>query len=421
VEAVIQADIVSIGDELLIGQTVNTNAAWMGERLNAEGIRVHRITGISDQQSEILRALDECAARSSIVLITGGLGPTKDDVTKHTLCDYFQSHLELHTPTLERITEFFTSRGLPMLDVNRDQALMPHNAVVLENQRGTANGMWFERNGTVFVSMPGVPYEMVWLMEHEVMPRLLAYFRRPAIVHRTILTQGVGESFLAKKISEWETSLSEVSIALAYLPSPGQVKLRMSMYGVADEQEMRRRIQVKEKELHSLIGEHIFGYEKDTLSSVVGTLLAQRQQTLTIAESCTGGYLAHQVTSTPGASAYFNGSLITYAEERKSAILGVPAALIGEKGVVSEEVAIAMAAGARKLMNADYALSTTGIAGPDGGTEEVPVGTIWIGLDGPAGARAAKFRFGQNRERNIQMAAQSALNLLRKEILGLNG
>lgn len=417
----IHADIVSIGDELLIGQTVNTNAAWMGETLNAAGIRVHRVTGISDQKSEIENTLDECGKRSSIVLITGGLGPTKDDVTKHTLCEYFGSRLEIHEPTLERITRFFASRNLPMLDVNRDQALMPHNALVLENQRGTANGMWFEKNGTVYVSMPGVPYEMMWLMEQEVMPRLLAHFQRPAIVHRTILTQGVGESFLARQIADWESSLAEESISLAYLPSPGQVKLRMSMYGGMDESEMRRRIERKETELKAIIGEHIFGYEKDSLSSVIGALLAARGATLTIAESCTGGYLAHQVTSTPGASKYFNGSFVTYAESRKTAILGVPAELISDKGVVSQEVAIAMARGARRLMQADYALSTTGIAGPDGGTEAIPVGTIWIGLDGPQGSVAKEFRFGQNRERNIQMAVQSALNLLRKEILGLNG
>lgn len=419
-EEVISAEIVSIGDELLIGQTINTNAAWMGEVLNAAGVRVHRVTGISDQASEIKNILNEALGRSNIVLITGGLGPTKDDLTKWTLSEYFGAKLVQDETTLQRITDFFERRGLPMLETNRDQALMPDNCIILHNLRGTANGMWFEREGKVVVSMPGVPYEMTWLMEHEVMPRLKQHFRRPEIVHRTVLTQGVGESFLAEKIKHWEDSLKERGIALAYLPSPGMVKLRMSAYGGGTQEELKAKIAERESALVLLIGEHIYGYEKDTLSSVVGELLAASGKTITVAESMTGGHIAQLITGTPGSSRYFLGSYVTYDERIKSQELGVPASLISAEGVVSEAVAKAMAEGARKAMNADYALATTGIAGPDGGTEATPVGTVWIGLSTPEKTVARVFRFGQNRERNIQMAGQSALQILRKEILSIN-
>jgi nicotinamide-nucleotide amidase len=254
-----QAEIISIGDEILIGQTVNTNAAWMGEELNAIGIRVHRTTSVSDDKQEIINILNEASARSKVILITGGLGPTKDDITKKTLCEYFNTELVLDQVSLERVESFFKGRGLPILEVNRLQAMVPKDSITLHNLRGTANGMWFERDGVVFVSMPGVPYEMVWLMETEVLPRIQAFFQRPAIVHRTILTTGVGESFIAETIKDWENSLEELNIKLAYLPSPGSVKLRMSAYGGGSEEQLKAKIVEKEKELLVMISEHVYG------------------------------------------------------------------------------------------------------------------------------------------------------------------
>lgn len=413
------AEIISIGDELLIGQTINTNSAWMGEFLNTEGIRVGRVVTISDDNDEIVSALDAALQRAQLVLITGGLGPTKDDVTKKTLTDYFGMKLVRNEVTLERIRLFFESRGLPMLPVNEAQALVPDGCTVLHNQRGTADGMWFEKEGRVIVSMPGVPYEMEWLMENEVMPRLKFFFQRPAIVHRTILTTGIGESFLAERISAWEDSLAAEQIKLAYLPSPGMVKLRMSAYGGKPEEELKSAIARKERELENLISGYIFGYEKDTLSSVVGEALKNRNATISIAESCTGGMISHMITSVSGSSAYFLGGLITYNEKIKIAELGVSADLIAEKTVYSEEVARAMAEGAVKTFGSDFAISTTGVAGPND-SEGVTVGTIWVAAAGRDRSACVKLRLGRNRGRNILMASDAALNLLRKEFLQIN-
>ncbi len=414
-----QAEIISIGDELLVGQTINTNAAWMGEQLNKDGIRVYRATSIADEHSEILKAMDEASKRSQLVLITGGLGPTKDDVTKHALCDYFQTELVMNEEVLQRVTEMFAARNLPMLEVNKKQAELPASCIIIPNLRGTASGMWFEKDGVVFVSMPGVPYEMEHLMENVLLEKFRNHFHRPAILHRTILTIGVGESFLAKQIEDWENSLAEHKISLAYLPSPGMVKLRMSAYDVRDKDAVKNIIDRKENELLSIIQDHVYGFEKDTLQSVIGNLLRETKATLTLAESCTGGSIAQLVTAVPGASEYFLGSFITYAESQKTAILGVPQETIEQYNVVSSQVAEAMATGARAKMNTTWAVSTTGIAGPTGGTEEIPVGTVWIGIAGPDGVKSFKFQFGKKRETNILMASNAALNLLRKEIKSL--
>ncbi len=414
-----QAEIISIGDEILIGQTINTNAAWMGEHLNTIGIRVHRTTAIADSKEEIVNMLEEALSRSSLVLITGGLGPTKDDVTKKTLAEYFNMPLEIDAETLERVSTFFRSRGLPVLKVNEDQALMPKGCTVLHNLRGTANGMWFEKDGKVIVSMPGVPYEMEWLMENEVFPRVLDFFKRPSIVHRTILTTGVGESFLADQISAWEDSLEELNIKLAYLPSPGAVKLRMSAYGGGSEVELKSQIEKKERELLEIIGEHVFGFEKDTLASVVGKKLIAEKAMIAVAESCTGGMISHLITDIPGSSSYFLGGLITYNEKIKIAELGVSPELIAEHTVYSEEVALAMASCAVKTFGADYAVSTTGVAGPDD-SDGVKVGTIWVAAANKERAVCTKLRLGKSRERNIIMASNAALNLLRKEFLQIN-
>jgi len=411
------AEIISIGDELLIGQTINTNAAWLGENLNKEGLKVYRTTTIADERGEILKALDEASSRSNLVIITGGLGPTKDDVTKYALCDYFDTKLTLNQEVLDRISEMFAARNLPLLEVNKKQAELPASCIVIPNYRGTASGMWFERNGVVFISMPGVPYEMEHLMENVLLEKIRNHFNSPTILHRTVLTYGVAESFLAKQIENWEDSLAEHRIALAYLPSPSMVKLRMSAYNVTDKDAMLKVMKWKEVELHSLIGEHIYGYEKDTLESVVGELLRKNSQSLTIAESCTGGSIAQLITSVPGSSNYFQGSFITYAEEQKTNILGVKEELIKKHTVFSHEVAEAMAIGARNKMNTTWALSTTGIAGPTGGTPDIPVGTVWIGLAGPDVVKSVRLQFGKKRDLNILQASNAALNLLRKEIL----
>ncbi|MFM7728258.1 MAG: CinA family nicotinamide mononucleotide deamidase-related protein, partial [Flavobacteriales bacterium] len=338
----IAAEIISIGDELLIGQTINTNAAWLGEQLNAIGIKVNRTVVISDSREEIKAALDESSSRSEIIIMTGGLGPTKDDITKHTLCSYFNTELIMNEAALARITEFFEQRGLPMLEVNRQQAALPAACTVIHNFRGTACGMWFERGDRVFISMPGVPYEMKGMMEDEVFGKLAIFYRRPVIRHRTVLTTGVGESFLADKLKGWEKMLENRLIALAYLPSPGMVKLRMSSYQDGG-RDVERDFHECEQALLQIVGEHVYGYDKDTLQDIVGELLRSNSSTLAIAESCTGGTLSRLITSVAGASDYYRGGVIAYNNEIKIQSLHIDAALIAEKNVVSHEVARAMA------------------------------------------------------------------------------
>ncbi len=415
-----QAEIISIGDELLIGQTVNTNSSWLGENLNKIGIRVHRSTTISDDRREIIQGLNEASARSQVIIMTGGLGPTKDDITKHTLSEFFNTGLILNEEALERITGFFRERGIPLLEENRSQAYLPESCTVIQNFRGTACGMWFEKNGVVFVSMPGVPYEMYSMMEEQVFPKLLTRFDRPNIRHRTILTIGAGESSIAKQIEAWENSLEEHSIKLAYLPSPGMVKLRMSMYRGLPELQ-KKIMDQKEKELMAIVGSLVYGFEKETLQSVVGDLLRSRNETLAVAESLTGGFLAHLITSIPGASDYFVGSITSYVNRIKEDELQVAASTISEKNVVSREVAEAMAVGIRKKFKTSWGLATTGVAGPTGGSEEIPVGTVWMAVASEMGVHAFTFRYGKNRMQNIEMAANSALNVLRKEILRWSG
>lgn len=412
----ITAEIIAIGDELLIGQTINTNAAWLGEQLNAIGIRVHRSVVISDNRLEIRAALDEASARSNIVIMTGGLGPTKDDITKHTLCEYFDTQLVMNDDALVRITEFFERRGLPMLEVNRQQALVPASCTVIQNVRGTASGMWFERADRVFISMPGVPYEMKGMMEDEVFGKLASFYQRPVIRHRTILTTGVGESFLANQLSGWEQMLEEHKIALAYLPSPGMVKLRMSSYGEQG-RDVESDFRQCEHELHRLVGEHIFGYDKDTLQEIVGKLLRERGASLAVAESCTGGTLSRLITSVPGSSDYFLGGVVSYSNAVKRSILAVDAADIEQYNVVSHEVARAMAQGVRARLGSDWAISTTGIAGPGGGTDTHPVGLIYVAVAGSTDCKSIELRLGKRRENNMDMASFAGLNLLRKEIL----
>ncbi len=412
------AEIITIGDEILIGQTIDTNSAWLGEQLHLQGIRLNRSVTISDSREEIIHAVDEAFSRCDLILMTGGLGPTQDDITKATLTEYFGTTLEMHTETLEKIEAFFTSRGRSMLEVNRQQAELPKDATILLNMRGTAQGMWFEKEGKVLISMPGVPYEMKGIMRDGGFEKIRAFFDTEPIIYKTVLTQGMGESFLADLVSDWETSLRNEGLALAYLPSPGMVKLRISGFSEnGNAEKINERIDHYIAELVRRIPENAYGTERQTLGEVIGKLLVERNQTVAFAESCTGGFLAHHITSNPGSSEYFLGSAVTYSNESKINILGVSESTLAEAGAVSENTVKEMAEGARKKFNATFAIATSGVAGPDGGTDEKPVGTIWIGLAGPKKTIAKQFNFGKSRSRNITISALTALNWLRNEIL----
>ncbi len=410
------AEIITIGDELLIGQTVDTNSAWMAKVLNLNGIKLHQITSVSDEREHILQALNDSSKRAKIVLITGGLGPTKDDITKSTLCEYFNTKLEMNAEVLESIENFFKQFDRPMLDSNRNQALLPKACEVLINTRGTASGMWFEKEGVVYVSMPGVPYEMKGLMTDEVIARLKYRFETPAIYHKTLLTQGIGESFLAEQIRQWEDSLAARDLKLAYLPSPGMVKLRISAYG-HDELELREKVLLAASELRSQISDFVFGEDEQSMESIIGELLKSKNKTLALAESCTGGNISRILTAIPGSSQYFLGCAVTYSNASKVDILGAKSESLTEYGAVSKAVVEEMAVGSKRNFHSDYALATSGVAGPEGGTVEKPVGLVWIALAGPNGVVSEKFNFGNNRDRNIQRASIMALDMLRKELL----
>lgn len=409
-------EIITIGDELLIGQVIDTNSAWMATRLNEAGIRVKQMTSVSDDPEHITKELKAALNRSAIVLITGGLGPTKDDLTKDTLCRFFNTTLIEDPKVVHDLTVYFKSRGRELTETNRKQAEIPANCTPVYNKNGTAPGMWFDFEGKVIVSMPGVPYEMKAMMNEFVIPQLVNLFKLPKVIHQTIITTGVGESFLSDLLEPWETRLPP-HFKLAYLPSTGMVRLRLSCYQSDDAIELQLMEEVEKAKM--LIGKYIYGYNDDTPEKIVGKLLIENNQTLAVAESCTGGYISHLITSVPGSSTYYIGSTISYANEVKSRFLGVSQDVIAEKGAVSEEVAKAMAEGVRSTLGSTWAISTTGIAGPGGGTPEKPVGTVWIGLAGPNVLIAKKFQFGNDRLRNIQITAISAFTMLRKEILGL--
>jgi len=411
----ITAEVLSIGDELLIGQTMNTNAGWIGAELGLIGIRPIRTRVIGDDKGEILEALRNCVA--DVVLITGGLGPTKDDITKHTLCEFFNTTLVRHPEIEEHIVAMFVRMGRDpkdVLEVNRAQADLPEACTVVFNARGTASGMWFDRDDRVFVSMPGVPYEMKGIMSEHVLPMLRKRFDPPVIVHRTILTAGLGESHLAQRIEGWEDGLGPLGIKLAYLPSPGMVKLRLSAYANKDAQEVRTRVDRQADALYKLIPELIFGEGDVSLEQAIGRMLKERGQTLALAESCTGGYLSHLVTSVPGSSAYYIGGVVSYANAVKMEELGIPSDMLELNGAVSQPVVERMAQGVRAALRSDWAIATTGIAGPDGGTPDKPVGTVWIAVAGPDGVISRMGGFPGTRDLVIERAAMSGLNMLRK-------
>lgn len=410
-----KAEIISIGDELLIGQTINTNASWLGQECSNIGIRIIQVTTISDDADLIKEAINNAVKKSDLVIITGGLGPTTDDITKATLCDYFNTELEIHLPTLQRIEEFFSKRNRPMLEVNIRQAELPKSCEILENINGTAAGMWFDHNGKVIVSLPGVPYEMKGIMTNEVFPRLKQRYTLKGIYHKTMLTQGLGESFLAEQIKSWETEVKEQGFGLAYLPSPGMVKLRLTSYeGKRREEEIKAYFRV----LEDRMPQFIYGYDNDDLASVLGKILRKQKLTIGTVESCTGGAIAAKITSISGASDYFKGSLITYSNELKEKFAHVKSETIDKLGAVSQEVVEEMAEKGRIELDVDACIAVSGIAGPDGGTSEKPVGTVWIAIATKNRTFSKKFLFGDYRDRNIQMTVLTALNLARCEFLG---
>ncbi len=407
-------DIISIGDELLIGQVVNTNASWMAQKLNGKGLPINRVISVADTADAITSMLTNSIESAKLVLITGGLGPTKDDLTKDAICDFFGSHLELNEEVLIHVEDFFTKRGKALTESNRLQAMLPHNCEVVHNSQGTAPGMHFIKENTHFVFMPGVPFEMKSIMKEWVIPYFSDYCDVKPRAQKTVLTSGMGESFLADRIEEWENNLPK-NTKLAYLPSPGRVRLRIT---VEADQQIDANILLG-KHIHNLqqiIPELIYGYDDDLLEAVIGQKLIANGKTIATAESCTGGMIAQKLTSVAGSSAYFKGSVVAYANEIKTNILQIPASTIDQKGAVSEEVACLMAANVRKLMGTDIGISTTGIAGPDGGTEEKPVGTVWIGLATEEGVSARKYQFGNQRDRNIHWTLQTALNRIRREL-----
>ena len=407
------AEIITIGDELLIGQVIDTNSAWMAEQLNMIGIKVHQITSISDNRDHILTTLAEASARVQLILITGGLGPTKDDITKHTLCDYFNTSLVFSDLAYKNVEKLFAARGFAVSELNRQQAMVPTNCRVISNPNGTAPGMWFEKDECIYVSMPGVPFEMKAIMEQEIIPQLLDKLNK-VIIHRTILTEGVGESHLASEIEPWEDSLPSF-IKLAYLPQPGMVRLRLTAYGT-NRNDLQEAVTKAEKELYPYAGKYIFGFDNDTMESVTGQLLRKKRATLSTAESCTGGNIAQLITSIAGSSDYFKGSIVAYSNEIKEQFVGVPHQVLADFGAVSEQTVKAMAEGIRNRFSTDYAIAVSGIAGPGGGTAEKPVGTTWIAVATPTGTVALKFLFGDHRGRNIRKASVAALNMLRKTL-----
>lgn len=412
-----QAEIITIGDELLIGQVVDTNSAWLGSTLGDDGIKVIQITSVQDHAAQIVQAVNDALSRADIVLMTGGLGPTKDDITKKTLAEMFGMKLVRNEQVYEMVGKQLALRGIAFTALNQGQALVPDGCTVLPNRNGTAPGMWFERDGNVLISMPGVPFEMKALVKDEVLPRLRKHFALDANVHRTIITFGLAESILADTIASWEEALPPY-LHLAYLPSALCIRLRLSAYEI-DRQKAEQEIESQIEKLAKVIPHYIIGSEDDSLESVTGTLLKTRGETLATAESCTGGNIAHRFTAMPGASEYFKGGVVAYSNEVKMALLGVDPESLNRYGAVSQSVAEQMAEGVRRATGATYGISTTGIAGPTGGTPEKPVGTVWMAVATPNGVFSRRMVFGSVRSQNIERASSNCINLLRLQLLGL--
>ncbi|MBI1223165.1 MAG: competence/damage-inducible protein A [Bacteroidetes bacterium] len=406
------AEIITIGDELLIGQVVDTNSAWLGQNLNPAGVEIKQITSVSDNREHILEAIEAARKRADIILLTGGLGPTRDDITKDTLADYFGVGLKVDETALAHVRQLFTRLNRPMLDINEQQALIPENCTPIYNDRGTAPGMWFEDKGQIIVSLPGVPYEMKNMVSTFVIPRLKEHFQMPVIRHRTLLTSGIGESYLSKKIETIELGLP-AHIRLAYLPNFSTVRLRFTGRGSNSDQldkELEDIVELVKKE----IGIFLAADSDGSLQEIIGKRLIELNASVSTAESCTGGYIAHLITSISGSSRYFQGSIVSYANEVKESTLGVSAHHLEKFGAVSEEVVTEMAEGVRNKIGTTYSMATSGIAGPDGGTEEKPVGTVWIAVSGPNGTLAKCHHLHGGREQIIERSAFLALDMLRR-------
>lgn len=411
-----QASIITIGDELLIGQVIDTNSAWMAQQLNKAGIIVLRRVAVGDAWDEIWKALDEESKHVDIILITGGLGPTADDITKPLLNKYFNGKLVVDEGALQNVKNIFERvLNRPMIESNLKQAEVPDTCKVIPNKRGTAPGMWFEKDGKVFVSMPGVPFEMKGMMDDYVIPELSTHFIFPHITHRTLLTAGIGESFLAEKIKDFEKSLP-AHIKLAYLPNYGMVRLRLSSVGfdrIAIEKEIHEYFGILQQQVNEFLVTNL----DEPMEKVTGKLLITRNKTVCTAESCTGGYIAHLLTTIPGASVFYDGSVVSYSYKAKEDLLNVSKNVLETKGAVSEEVVIQMAKGALATIQSDYVIAVSGIMGPDGGLPDKPVGTVWIAVGNKNKIVAQKLHFRFDRERNTQLTATNALNMLRKFIL----
>ena len=409
-----KATIITIGDEILIGQILDTNSRYISRALNSNGITVGERTSIGDNRTQIVETLNRALANSEVVIITGGLGPTKDDITKHTLCDYFGSTLRYDEVEADHIRKMLEARNIVFNELNRGQAMVPECCTVLHNAHGTAPGMWFEREGRVVISLPGVPFEMQHLIDEEVMPRLRNHFALREIVHRTMITFGIAESILAERIAAWEEALPDY-IHLAYLPAPNVVRLRLSAYEVEGKR-VSNEIDSLFDTLRTIIPDNIAGFEDASVEELVHNILIERGETLAVAESCTGGVIASKFTAQAGASAYFLCGVVSYSNEAKSNVLGVNMSDIAQYGAVSEQVAKAMALGAKCISGANFAISTTGIAGPTGGSEAKPVGTVWIGIATPERCFAVCKNCGTDRSQIISRATAYAIALLYDEL-----
>jgi len=410
-----RAEIITIGDEILIGQIVDTNSAWLGQQLSVLGVEVVQISSVSDQRIAIVEALEAAQGRAELILITGGLGPTKDDITKHTLADYFGSRLERNDYVYSRLKAWFEQRGRVMSELNGRQADLPHNAEVLDNELGTAQGMLWRRGGKLILSMPGVPYEMKWIVKNQLIPLLQREFALPIILHRTIMTAGIVESMIAERIATTEAELP-AHIKLAFLPRPGIVRLRLSATG-PKRTILAKEVAVYEARITAELGHHVYGFDDQLFEAAIGEKLKVGGQQLALAESCTGGNIAQLLTSISGASAYFPGGVVSYSNEAKINMLGVRAETLADQGAVSEATVLEMVAGVREKFAAAYGIAVSGIAGPDGGTPEKPVGTVWIAVQGPSETWVRLYNFGTDRALNIERASMQALYLLWKMLV----
>lgn len=412
-----KATIVTIGDEILIGQIVDTNSGFIAKSLDKIGVEINEMISISDDKLHILNTFAKLQNKVDLVIITGGLGPTKDDITKHTFCEYFNDSLVVDSSVLAHVTQIiegFYKR--PITQLNKDQALVPSKCTILHNQMGTAPGMWMKKENTVFISLPGVPYEMKYLVENEVIPKVVLEYKRPYIIHKTILTYGEGESKLAERLEDWENNLPQF-IKLAYLPSPGKVRLRLSARGT-DKAVLEKAIQENVTSLTKIIGDIIVGFDDgDTIEVVIGRLLTQQKKTISTAESCTGGKIAEVLTSVSGASNYYKGSIVSYSTETKISVLGIDETIINKYSVVSAEVAKEMAINVKKIMKTDYAIATTGNAGPSKGDSKAEIGAVFIALATPKEVIIHEFNFGQPRDKVMDRAVNKSLEILQKEIL----